>query len=259
MDTASEISQTMLNQVSPGGSTAANAPIQNCKPDCPICHGLGWVKYDLPVSDPAFGKMFPCVNAANGMFGRLSGLKEGERELTWDAVKDMDSESNAVSAAASVRQVIEAGKGWVFLWGSPGLAKTLILQVAVASMIRSGREASYTRMVEVIDNMRRAFDAKNPGEEEERRIERWSNIPLLCIDEFDRVNETEYASNRRFLLMDKRYTEAIRGNSVTIMSSNADPRAFDPYLSSRIFDGRFKVIHLVGSDLRPDMRWWDEA
>jgi DNA replication protein DnaC len=255
----SSVASTILKSTAPTGqSNSVISPIQNCQPDCPICHGSGWVKYDLPIYDPNFGKLFPCVNAANNMYGRLSGLQDRELNLTWDAIKNVDPESNIAIAAAAVREVIQDGRGWVFLWGSPGLAKTLILQIAVAETIRSGREASYTRMVEIIDNMRRAFDSSRPGEEEERRIERWSNMPLLCIDEFDRINGTEYASNRQFLVMDKRYMEAIRGNAITIMSSNADPRSFDGYLSSRIHDGRFKVIHLIGSDFRPDMGWWDD-
>ena len=30
-------------------------------PNCPICHGVGFVRRDLPVSDPDFGKLAVCT------------------------------------------------------------------------------------------------------------------------------------------------------------------------------------------------------
>jgi hypothetical protein len=35
-------------------------PGSNGQPDCKICHGLGWVRFDLPTEHPKFGKLFPC-------------------------------------------------------------------------------------------------------------------------------------------------------------------------------------------------------
>ena len=34
------------------------------KPDCTICKGLGWVRYERPMGHPEFGKCFhcPCVS-----------------------------------------------------------------------------------------------------------------------------------------------------------------------------------------------------
>ncbi len=30
-------------------------------PNCPHCHGIGYVRYDVPVGDPRFGRLEPCV------------------------------------------------------------------------------------------------------------------------------------------------------------------------------------------------------
>lgn len=30
------------------------------KPDCKICKGIGWVRHDVPLRDPEFGKLHPC-------------------------------------------------------------------------------------------------------------------------------------------------------------------------------------------------------
>src|SRR5512144_1909030 len=30
-------------------------------PDCPICHGIGFVRLDVPIGDPNFGKLHLCT------------------------------------------------------------------------------------------------------------------------------------------------------------------------------------------------------
>jgi hypothetical protein len=224
-----------------------------CKADCPICAGRGYVRFDRAIGDPDYGKLELCPNVDRWSLpsAKRYGIDRAEAKgLTWDAVAD---EGQAFQARAAVREVMERGHGWVFLWGSYGLAKTLILKIAVAEVLRSGREGAYTRMAEVIDHLRAAFDAEDPSDESNRRLDWWTNLPILAVDEFDRVRGTEYAEERRFLLMDRRYEAAAREKSITLMASNTDPRSLAGYLADRVLDGRFKVVHLTGQSFRPGM------
>lgn len=218
-----------------------------CRPDCPICGGVGYVKNDL-------GKVEICPNVDPLVIypGERYGIDAGERTLTWDRVKAMN---NTDAAAAAVRRVIQRGYGWVYLWGPPGLGKTLVLKIAVAEYLRGRRMGAYTRMAEILDDLRAAFDARNPSEESQKRLDWWANLPLLAIDEFDRVRATEYASERRFLLMDRRYEQALRERSITIMTSNSAPATLDSYLVDRIQDGRFEVVRVQGDSFRPGADW----
>lgn len=36
--------------------------VEPARPACEECEGLGYVRYDVPVGDPRFGKLFPCPN-----------------------------------------------------------------------------------------------------------------------------------------------------------------------------------------------------
>ncbi len=220
-----------------------------CAADCPICGGIGWLRYDVPVSDPQFGRMRVCPNRLPDVLAKESGLSTGELEATWDDVMNIN---NALEAVRVVKQTLERGSGWVTLWGEWGLSKSLLLQIAVAESLRSGKPAAYTRMVEILDDLRAAFDG---SESSDARLERWANVPVLAIDEFEKLKETEYANERRFLLLDRRYQDAIRGNSITIISSNKDPRDLPGEICSRMYDGRFAVVHMTGKDVRPLMRW----
>lgn len=219
----------------------------DCRLGCPICGGWGLVKDET-------GKLNPCPNrSARAMFrGERYGLSEAERSLTWKQVAPVNGVQVAMGA---VRRALERGAGWVYLWGPPGLAKTLILKIAVAISLEEGRKSAYTRMAEILDNMRAAFDAPNPSGESQQRLDWWAGLPLLAIDEFDRVRATEYADERRFLLMDRRYEKALRGGSVTLLAGNEDPALLDGYLYDRVRDGRFRVVAMTGSSLRPVMEW----
>ena len=258
MDTMSDLTRKIADSVSRVNTSTPPSPPKPytgvCKPDCEICGGIGWIRQDLPVGDPGFGKaqLCPNVDLFTHYKGR-SGLESDERDLSWSNIADFNGVGKAVEA---VQTVVELGFGWIFLWGDFGLAKSLILKTAVSSYIRERKEpASYVRMAELLDHLRSAYDSSNPSEDSQARLDFWSTIPLLCIDEFDRVRETAYASERRFVLMDRRYEKACGRKNITIMASNSDPALIDGYLRDRIFDGRFKVIKLVGKSARPMMSY----
>ncbi len=225
-------------------------------PVCSICDGIGFIQRSplkVPVGHPDFGKIDPCVCISTDVFLSFSNLSARQVEkLKWDMVLDNGEAKNAVQ---EVRHVINKGFGWVYMWGDPGTAKSLILQIAVAEMVKAKRQATYINMSALIDNLREAYDTEYPQAEAIRRLSRWTRIPILCIDEFDKVKGTEYVHERRMRLVDDRYADAIEQKTVTIFASNESPESFDNYLTDRFRDGRFKVVNMGGQSMRPNMLW----
>lgn len=230
-----------------------------CEPNCPECGGSGWLRLDVPVGDPRFGKTVHCSRRnldAEG-YGQKCGLLKAERALTWGSLLDIEG-GNVMEAARVVRSTLQRGYGWVYLWGSWGLGKSLILQIATAVSLQSGYDASYIRMSEVLDYLRGGFGSGDY----EARLERMKSLPVLCIDEFEKVNDKDdkgmsWGSDKKFLLMDNRYVSATRGESVTVMAGNLNPASFGGELWDRIQDGRFTVVKLHGESVRPGMGWED--
>jgi DNA replication protein DnaC len=218
-----------------------------CRYDCEICHGLGWVR------DGNGGAiMCPNVNRWKLPSAVRYGITEKEaEELNWNSIV-MNKEIQRATEA--IKQCLSWGFGWVFLHGSYGTGKTYLLKIAVAEYLRQNKTSAYTRMAEIIDHLRQAFDPKIE-ESDSERLDWWSYIPLLAIDEFDRVRETEYGIERRFILMDRRYEEACRQKSITLMASNEPPDELPGYLRDRINDGRFSVIKIDGGSMRPGLGW----
>ena len=119
--------------------------------------------------------------------------------------------------------------------------------------MRLGLGSAYVRMAEILDHLREAF-ADGVRETDVERLRWWSELDFLAIDEFDKVRATGYGDERRFVLMDKRYEQAVREKSITIIASNDRPEDLPGYLFDRVRDGRFHVVKLSGPSMRPGMR-----
>lgn len=222
-----------------------------CRPDCPICGGFGYVraKADAAPGDPLFGKLAPCPRISVwALIGEQSGLVESEIGLNWNHLLSVNGVDQARDA---VKKALDDGYGWVYLWGEYGLAKSHILKIAVAQVLQARKQAAYIRMSSLLDDLRSAYDKNNPNQTLINKLDWYAGLGLIAIDEFDRIKETEWATERRFALMDRRYEDALRRKSITLLASNQPPEALEGYLADRIRDGRFAVIELKGKSLRP--------
>lgn len=238
-----------------GAGPVVSQPGAPCSADCPHCGGVGWLRSDLPVGHPQFGRLIPCPNVIQRRDFSRCGLDENDRELTWEAVRDVN---NAKVALDVVRSTLEGGRGWVYLWGRPGLAKSLLLKVAVAEALRLGREAAYVDASALFSDIRRAFDSAAPSSEAADRLAYWAGLPVLALDELDKINETGWLREVRFSLLNRRYEDGVRGKSITLIASQTDPARLPEELASRVSDGRFETVRVQGDDVRPYEFWYSK-
>ncbi len=225
-----------------------------CQPNCPVCGGVGRVRADLPIDHPRFGRLFPCPEIDRAqLLGSWAGLEGLERDLGWGDIVQVNGVERAIEA---VKKTIRRGWGWVYLWGGYGQGKTLVLKVAVALWLREHGKAAYVRMADIIEDLRAAYDTQHPSRESASRLAKWAGVPLLAIDEVDRLRETEYAQEKRFVMLDRRYEKALRRQSITIMAANQGPGSLPGYLYDRVRTGAFEIVQLEGGSFRPAM---DEA
>ena len=217
-----------------------------CDPECDICGGIGRVR----IGDGRL-KFCPKLSMWDRPGSNRYGISETEaEELYWDHIFP---DNNADRAVEIVKNIIEEGFGWIYIFGSYGLGKSEIIKTAIAETLRKKIDASYIRFAEILDHLRQGFNDQDLGENE--RLKWWSEIPVLAIDEFDRIRETEYSKERRFVLMNRRYQLALQKEGVTLIASNCNPSELPGYLYDRIRDGRFHIVKLSGKSWRPGMDW----
>lgn len=232
-------------------------PKSDANPKCKKCNGFGWVQ-----SEQYGGNWFVCActneirqKFLDGMLPKIDyariGLRADEIEFSWSLVKK-EIESDGYKALEVVRPAYERGHGLIFLWGNYGQAKTLIGKILTATAFRDGKRAAYSDMSSVIDDIRLAFDAQeHKSTELARRMEYWISRDVLFIDELDKSNDTKWAQERMFKLLDQRYARAIREEALTVIASNQSDDELDGYLKSRLSDARVgPVVYLNGMDGR---------
>jgi len=181
------------------------------------------------------------------------GLQADELFMDWSLIKPGISDGD--KALKAVKPVYGKGFGMVFLWGSYGQAKTLIGKILTATALRDGKRAAYANVSAVLDDIRLAFDEpEHKTTELLRRIDWWVSRDVLFLDELDKSNDTPWAQERIFQLLDQRYTRAIREEALTVIASNKSGDALDGYLKSRLNDRRLgPVVYLNGNDGRAVM------
>lgn len=231
-----------------------------CEPDCPICGGTGYVRYDVPRDDLRFGKVFPCENflrlqiqyqKQTGKLDPRTGVTADElRELSWRSIRPP---TVAYEYVGHLRLLYQRGWGMATLLGTPGTGKTAFLKIFVVAALVDGHRAAYANVSRVMDDIRRAYDSEQAMTELIERLDWWANLDVLCLDELDKLNLTSWAEERLFVLLDTRYELAIRKKALTVIAANyetTDP--FPPYLRSRLGDELFTgyIINLSDRDTR---------
>lgn len=242
----------------PGMPEKPAKPHPNADPHCKKCDGYGyrkstryhtWFICSCPVD--AREKYLTDIQPQPSL--QRIGLTQDEIDrLKWSMVKPDISDGHL--AVGPVRDAYERGHGLIFLYGSYGQAKTLIGKILVATAYREGKSASYANMASVLDDIRLSFDTQHQNTELLRRMEYWIQRDVLFLDELGRTNETGWAKERIFQLLDQRYTRAIREQSLTVLASNTSNGELDGYVASRLQDQRVgPIIHLNGPDGREVM------
>jgi len=216
--------------------------MMTCGFDCKICHGAGFIDHgDLGVelcpNDPA--KYFDAGVELNDK--RIPAL------LPRNAVR-----TNIGNALLSLRK---AGSGMLYIQGPFGIGKTVLARAATVEAVDMFGSALYRRHSELANYLRASFSNDYGQAELVRRIDRFSNVLWLVIDEIGRVNDTDFVRESVGEIVDARYRNALRGRAMTVLISNDPPESvFDAYLVDRIRDVKNKVLVLNGESLRKAVR-----
>lgn len=245
----------------PGMAARPERPHIDANPDCQKCGGYGWAQ------SRQYGTWFICrctleqaeqrkkaqEQAARLEAAERCGLHSSELSLTWAAVKP--NISDGIEAVNAVKPAYYQGHGMILLWGTWGQAKTLTGKIMIATAFREGKSCAYAHMNATLDNIKLAFDAENQNTELLRRVNWWVERDVLFLDELDKASTTEWAEQRIFELLDRRYTRAIRQEALTVIASNESSDQLNGYLHSRLDDSRLgPIVYLNGPDGRKVMQ-----
>ncbi|MCI0356037.1 MAG: ATP-binding protein, partial [Acidobacteria bacterium] len=185
-------------------------------PNCPHCGGVGYIRQDLPVAHPDFGRMRICTcrqadvhaQVRDRLF-RLSHLDELQN-LTFESFESrgriglgamqQDSLERAYNQARNFAANLQ---GWLLLEGGFGSGKTHLAAAIANFCVGMGVPSLFITVPDLLDALRFAFQSDEISFEE--RFEEIRTAPLLVMDDFGTQNATEWAQEKLFQILNYRY------------------------------------------------------
>ena len=185
-------------------------------PNCPLCGGLGYLRRDLPVGHPEFGRLQVC-SCRHGEISRrihkrlfeLSNLSELE-QLTFENFQSRGriglrpAQADSLETAFNQARIFaERLDGWLLLQGDYGCGKTHLAAAIANFAVGIGVPTLFITVPDLLDALRFAYD--DPEATFEQRFEQIRSAPLLVMDDFGTQNATPWAQEKLFQILNYRY------------------------------------------------------
>jgi len=220
---------------------------------CMMRPGTGMMRLDgLPTGHPNFGDLMRCP-ACNGEVpypkwlqenSGLAGQLKGYKFLDWRAEPEREP---ARKAAISF---LENPTGWLTFWGLYGRGKTFLLAAICNALAERKVHAYYRTTSALLQSFRNTYNDDSEVAFD-YAFEKMAGVKVLLLDELDKVKMTDWAREKLFDLLDRRYVEC--GTHGTVLAMNAKPGMLPVdlgYLVSRIEAKRFRCVEVEGADVR---------
>lgn len=259
----------MQPESTPTSSTPDNSqPTIVCRdPDhpeaaCPICGGLGLVRYEVPMSHPRFGKLFRCPNfpleADQERRERLRKISNLDAfvgktfqnfEIEPAGYSSTETQSLAI-AYNGASNYAHNPDGWLLLEGPYGCGKTHLAAAVGHQRLERGDAVLFVTTPDLLDHLRGAFSPRSDTTYDEL-FERVRETDVLILDDLGVENPSEWAKEKLFQLLNHRYSRRMP----TIITTNCDLDSLDPRIRSRLLDVQvIRHVKLVAPDYRSQVQ-----
>lgn len=251
----------MPNGIKSDGDRAAetpSAPNLPGDPNCPICHGLGYLRRDLPITHPEFGRLEICScrqgQVAQHIHQRLFALSNlnALQHLTFENFQPRGQvglspwQANSLESAYNLaRHFAQNLNGWLLLQGGYGCGKTHLAAAIANFAVSMGVPTLFITVPDLLDSLRFAYN--DPGSSFEERFEEIRAAPLLILDDFGTQNATSWAQEKLFQIINYRYINHLP----MVVTTNLPLELIEGRIRSRLEDPQMVTkAHIQAPDYR---------
>ena len=231
-------------------------------PVCPICGGVGFLRQDLPIDHPDFGKLKPCVcqqhktnQAAQVRLYQMSNL-DSFKKMTFETFSVQgrlglgdDQIFSLQNALSNARQFAASPKGWLMLSGSYGCGKTHLAAAVANTCVEYGMGTLFLTVPDLLDWLRYSYGSTDASFEQ--RFEEIRNVGLLVLDDLGAQNTTPWAAEKLFQVIDYRYIRRLP----LVVTTNQRLEDLDDRIRSRLQDPELSThVSITAPDYRSPIR-----
>ncbi len=225
---------------------------------CPICGGTGYLRQDLPVEHPEFGKLVPCrCRLANQDEERTRKLRaisnlDTMTRFTFDSFVP-DGFALSEEQRKSLRLAYETAKafaaqpsGWLILLGGYGCGKTHLAAAIANEVVNRGEPAIFVVVPDLLDHLRATY-SPHSDTAYDQRFEEIRSSSLLILDDLGAHSSTPWAQEKLFQLFNYRYNAQLP----TVITSNHELEEIDIRIRSRVNDPHLvQLTKITARDFR---------
>jgi DNA replication protein DnaC len=235
---------------SPSSSNAINATLGD--PNCPHCHGAGYIRTEASLGDPRFGRLEPCVcrsvDIVESARKRLFEMSHLDRldHLTFENFSSQGNKNakfltpQDAHSLQVVREMAEnfarTPQGWLLLEGGYGSGKTHLAAAIANHTVNRGIPTLFLTVPDLLDELRYAYN--DPETTFEARFDQVRNAAVLVLDDFGTQNATGWGQEKLFQIMNYRYINKLP----TVITTNLMLDEIESRIRSRLQDEAF-VAH----------------
>jgi DNA replication protein DnaC len=236
-------------------SSAKNATATSV---CPICGGAGFLRREVPIDHPDFGRAVPCeCKLRETRDAEIADLRSSSgiahlSQMTFDSFRsdgiglNPDKRKNLRQAYETARQFANDARGWLLLKGGYGCGKSHLAAAIANERLARGESVLFVVVPDLLDHLRATF-APTSRVTYDERFETVRSTPFLILDDLGAQSVTAWATEKLFQLLNYRYNTQLP----TVITMNRELEEIEPRIRSRLADATLCAIVTI---LAPDFR-----
>ncbi len=241
-------------------TSSASAPASDLPgdPNCPLCGGLGYLRRDLPLGHPDFGRIEVCDcrrrDVAHQVREKLFSLSHLDElsDLTFESFSPRGRKGMGELQSASLERAFNqakhfAGKlnGWLLLMGGYGCGKTHLAAAIANYAVEMGVPTLFLTVPDLLDTLRFAYDSDDVTFEQ--RFDQIRTAELLVLDDFGTQNATPWAQEKLFQIINYRYINRLP----LVVTTNLSLEQIEARIRSRLQDPELvSSVRIAAPDYR---------